>query len=125
LIDSITKNLYSLGRFLLGLYFLLPGLAKVFLFQENIDVVILREVPLPTISLTLVAICQIVFGLFLMFGKYIQLSAIILAVVTLLINLYIHDFWNMSVEPNQDHETQNFIKNLAILAGLLVLLKKS
>jgi len=124
LIDSITNNLYSLGRFLLGLYFLLPGLAKVFLFQENLDVVILREVPLPTISLTLVAICQVVLGLFLMLGKYIQLSAIILAVVTLLINLYIHDFWNMSGEPNQDHETQNFVKNLAILAGLLVLSKK-
>ena len=125
MIDNITNNLYSLGRFLLGLYFLLPGLAKVFFFQENLDVVILREVPLPTISLTLVAICQIVFGLFLMLGKYIQLSAIILAVVTLLINLYIHDFWNMSGEPNQDHETQNFVKNLAILAGLLVLSKKS
>ena len=124
MIDSISNNLYSLGRFLLGLYFLLPGLAKVFLFQENLDVVTLREVPLPTISLTLVAICQIVFGLFLMFGKYIQLSAIILAVVTLLINLYIHDFWNMSGELNQDHETQNFVKNLAILAGLLVLSKK-
>ena len=124
MIDNITNNLYSLGRFLLGLYFLLPGLAKVFLFQENIDVVILREVPLPTISLTLVAICQIVFGLCLMLGKYIQLSAIILAVVTLLINLYIHDFWNMSGELNQDHETQNFVKNLAILAGLLVLSKK-
>ena len=124
MIDSITNNLYSLGRFLLGLYFLLPGLAKVFLFQENIDVVILREVPLPTISLTLVAICQIVFGLFLMFDKYIQLSAIILAVVTLLINLYIHDFWNMSGEINQDRETQNFIKNLAIMAGLLLLSKK-
>jgi len=125
LIDSITNNLYSLGRFLLGLYFLLPGLAKVFLFQENLEVVILREVPLPTISLTLIAICQVVFGLFLMSGKYIQISAIILAIVTLLINLYIHDFWNMSEEPNQNHETQNFVKNLGILAGLLILSKKN
>ena len=125
MIDSITNNLYSLGRFLLGLYFLLPGLAKVFLFQEILDVVTLREVPLPTISLTLVAMCQIVFGLFLMLGKYIQLSAIILAVVTLLINLYIHDFWNMSEGLNQNHETQNFVKNLGILAGLLILSKKN
>ena len=125
MIDSITNNLYSLGRFLLGLYFLLPGLAKVFLFQENIDVVILREVPLPTISLTLVAICQIVFGIFLILGKYIQLSAIILSVVTLLINLYIHDFWNMSEELNQNHEAQNFVKNLGILAGLLILSRKN
>ena len=124
MISNITNHLYSLGRFLLGLYFLLPGLAKIFFFQENLDIVTLREVPLPIFSLVLVAMCQVVFGLFLMFGKYIQLSAIILAVVTLLINLYIHDFWNMSGELNQDHETQNFVKNLAILAGLLVLSKK-
>jgi len=30
----------------------------------------------------------------------------------------------MSRELNQDHETQNFLKNLAILAGILVFLKK-
>ena len=39
------KYLYPLGRFLLGLYFLLPGLAKIFLFQENLAVVVEREVP--------------------------------------------------------------------------------
>jgi len=61
----------------------------------------------------------------LMLGKYIQLSAIILSVVTLLINLYIHDFWNMSEELNQNHEAQNFVKNLGILAGLLILSKKN
>jgi len=124
LIDSITNNLYSLGRFLLGLYFLLPGLAKVFLFQENLDIVTLREVPLPIFSLVLVAISQIIFGTFLMVGKYVSLSALVLAAVTLLINLYIHDFWNMAGETNQDHETQNFVKNLAILAGLLILSKR-
>ena len=124
LINNITNHLYSLGRFLLGLYFLLPGLAKIFFFQENLDIVTLREVPLPTFSLVLVAISQIVFGTFLMVGKYVSLSALVLAAVTLLINLYIHDFWNMTGEANQDHETQNFVKNLAILAGLLVLSKK-
>jgi len=59
-----------------------------------------------------------------MVGKYVSLSALVLAAVTLLINLYIHDFWNMAGEANQDHETQNFVKNLAILAGLLVLSKR-
>ena len=44
------KYLYPLGRFLLGLYFLLPGLAKVFFFQENLAVVVEREVPFPVAS---------------------------------------------------------------------------
>ena len=125
--NSITADryFYIVGRFLLGLYFLLPGLAKVFLFQDNLDVVVLREVPFPTFSLLLVAIAQIFFGTMLMVGKYVYMGALVLAVVTLLINFYIHDFWNMAEDPNQAHETQNFVKNLGIFAGLLVLSKRS
>ncbi|MDC2989390.1 DoxX family membrane protein [Gammaproteobacteria bacterium] len=122
--SSADRYFYNVGRFLLGLYFLLPGLAKVFLFQDNLDVVVLREVPLPSFSLSLVAITQIFFGTMLMVGKYVHMGALVLAVVTLLINFYIHDFWNMSGDANQAHETQNFVKNLGILAGLLVLSKK-
>ena len=89
--NSITADryFYIVGRFLLGLYFLLPGLAKVFLFQDNLDVVILREVPFPTFSLSLVAIAQIFFGTMLMLGKYVHMGALVLAVVTILINLYL------------------------------------
>ena len=124
--ESISnKYLYPLGRFLLGLYFLLPGLAKVFLFQENLAVVVEREVPFPIFSLIFVAIAQIFFGTTLMLGKFVQLGSLVLAVVTVLINLYIHDFWNMADNPDQAHETQNFVKNLGIMAGLLVLSKKT
>ena len=125
--NSITADryFYIVGRFLLGLYFLLPGLAKVFLFQDNLDVVTLREVPFPAFSLSLVAIAQIFFGTMLMVGKYVYMGALVLAVVTLLINFYIHDFWNMAEDANQAHETQNFVKNLGIFAGLLVLSKRS
>ena len=119
------RYFYIVGRFLLGLYFLLPGLAKVFLFKDNLDVVTLREVPFPAFSLSLVAIAQIFFGTMLMFGKYVHMGALVLAVVTLLINFYIHDFWNMAGDANQAHETQNFVKNLGIFAGLLVLSKRS
>ena len=125
--NSITADryFYIVGRSLLGLYFLLPGLAKVFLFQDNLDVVTLREVPFPAFSLSLVAIAQIFFGTMLMLGKYVHMGALVLAVVTLLINFYIHDFWNMAGDANQAHETQNFVKNLGIFAGLLVLCKRS
>ena len=125
--NNITADryFYIVGRFLLGLYFLLPGLAKVFLFQDNLDVVVLREVPFPTFSLSLVAIAQIFFGTMLMLGKYVPMGALVLAVVTLLINFYIHDFWNMTGDVNQAHEMQNFVKNLGIFAGLLILSKKT
>ena len=119
------KYLYPLGRFLLGLYFFLPGLAKLLLFQENVAVVIEREVPFPIISLSLIAVTQIFFGVMLMFGKFVHIGSLVLVVATMLINFYIHDFWNMVGSIDQVHETQNFVKNLGIMAGLLVLSKKS
>ena len=117
-------NLFSVGRVLIGLYFLLPGIAKVFLFSANLEVVIAKEVPFPVFSLSIVAMAQIIWGSFIILGKHLKISSIALAITTLLINIYIHDFWNLSGDPNQAHETQNFVKNLAILAGLLILSKE-
>ena len=117
-------NLFSVGRVLIGIYFLLPGIAKVFLFSANLEVVIAKEVPFPVFSLSVVAMAQIIWGSYIIFGKHLKISSIALAITTLLINIYIHDFWSLSGDPNQAHETQNFVKNLAILAGLLILSKE-
>jgi len=84
-----------------------------------------RKVPFPVFSLSIVAITQILLGSFIIFGKHLKISSIGLVITTLLINFYIHDFWNLSGDPNQAHETQNFVKNLGILAGLLILSKES
>ena len=67
------------------------------------------------------AIAQILLGSFIIFGKHLKMSSIGLVITTLLINFYIHDFWTLTDGINKAHETQNFVKNLAICAGLLVL----
>ena len=113
-------NLFSIGRVLIGLYFLLPGIAKVFLFSANLEVVIAKEVPFPVFSLSVVAMAQIIWGSFIIFGKHLKISSIALAITTLLINFYIHDFWNLS-GVMQSHEAQNFYKNMGVAAGLLIL----
>ncbi len=53
-------------------------------------------------------------------NRYTGLVSILLALLVVVINVSLHDFWNFTgVEAA--HEMQNFIKNLGILAGLLVL----
>jgi putative oxidoreductase len=116
--------MFSIGRTLIGIYFLLPGIAKVFLFSANLEVVIAKEVPFPIFSLSVVAMTQIICGSYIIFGKHLRISSIALAITTLLINFYIHDFWNLTGDPSQAHETQNFVKNIGILAGLLILSKE-
>ena len=57
----------------------------------------------------------------LMIGIRVCQVALMFPGMTLIINLGMHDFWNAYDGVSQAHETQNFVKNLAIFAGLLVL----
>ena len=46
---------------------------------------------------------------------------IFLAALTIFINFGMHDFWNEYPNTDAGREMQNFVKNLGIFAGLLVL----
>jgi putative oxidoreductase len=117
----IDRAAVTLGRFLLGLYFFVPGITKITSYQAMLDYMTLHNIPMVELLLPLTTVLQIVGGLFLMTGFRIKETAIMFAGMTLLINLGMHDFWNSYPETDQKHELQNFVKNLGILAGLLVL----
>ena len=121
--DNIDKYIYLTGRVIIGLYFLIPGISKVLSFPEYIQIVTINEVPFPAFSLILVILCQLIFGSSIILGRFLKLGSLILAINIILFNFYIHDFWNINDAINQKHEMQNFIKNIAILAGLLILYK--
>jgi putative oxidoreductase len=59
-----------------------------------------------------------------MLGHNLRLTSIMLFGLTILINIYIHNFWTLVGDPSYAHEMQNFVKNLAIAAGLLILATK-
>ncbi|MCH1492251.1 MAG: DoxX family protein [Luminiphilus sp.] len=111
----------TLGRCLLGLYFLAPGLSKISSYQAMLDYMALHNIPMPELLLPITTALQVGGGLCLIAGYRIQLMALMFAGMTLLINLGMHDFWNSYPETDRGHELQNFIKNLGIFAGLLVL----
>ena len=118
--QKLNNIIYASGRVLLGIYFLLPGLGKIFTYSDNLILLASKGVPLSVISLPLTILIEIGLGLFLIFGKYVRVSSLILFALTILINIFIHDFWNLSGDI-QAHEAQNFYKNMGVAAGLLIL----
>ena len=118
--QKLNNIMYTSGRVLLGIYFLLPGLGKIFTYSDNLILLASKGVPLSVISLPLTILIEIGLGLFLIFGKYVRVSSLILFALTILINIFIHDFWNLSGDI-QAHEAQNFYKNMGVAAGLLIL----
>ena len=115
------KTFITIGRGLLGLYFLYPGVTKIPSYNFMVEYMTLHNIPFVTILLPITILLQVVLGLMLMTGYRIKESAIILAVLTLFINFGMHDFWNQYPNTDAGHELQNFVKNLGIFAGLLVL----
>ncbi len=121
--SDFDKHIYITGRVLIGLYFLIPGIFKILSFSEYIQIVTINDVPFPALSLIVVIMCQLIFGSSIILGRFLKVGSIVLALNVVLFNFYIHDFWNINDVINKNHEIQNFIKNSAIIAGLLVLYK--
>lgn len=105
----------TIGRMLLGLYFLLPGVMKFAAWEDTMALMTLHNVPFEGPLLAFSAVVNIVGGLLLMANRHVRFTAFGFVLYIVLVNALLHDFWNF---PD---EMQNFIKNLGILAGLLVL----
>ena len=115
---------FMVGRFLLGLYFVVPGIMKVIGYSGTLELMVSKAVPLASVLLPLTVVMQIGLGALLMAGKQLRVSALLLFGLTILINVFIHNFWALEGDPSYAHELQNFVKNLGIAAGLLVLASK-
>ncbi|WP_339768816.1 DoxX family protein [uncultured Paraglaciecola sp.] len=109
------------GRLLLGLYFILPGLQKIVSFDAMSQYMAQHNVPVVTPLLVLTIVLQLSAGLAIILGFKGRIAAFILAGLTLVISVFMHNFWNLPEGGNVAHETQNFVKNMAIMAGLLIL----
>ncbi|NQZ27152.1 MAG: DoxX family protein [Colwellia sp.] len=112
--------LLTVGRVLLALYFLVPGIMKFVSWDMHIQLMEKHNMPFVPVLLVLAGIFQIVAALMLIANRFTGIVALLLAGLVLVINISLHDFWNFSGLDGA-HEMQNFIKNLGIFAGLLVL----
>lgn len=119
LFENLQRPMLLTGRALLGLYFIVPGLTKVTGFAAMSEYMAAHGVPFIPVLLVITIILQIGGGACLAAGYRAHIMAFLLAGLTLLISLFMHDFWNMEEGMARGHEMQNFIKNMAIMAGLL------
>ena len=119
---KILKNLLiNIGRVLLALYFLLPGVGKFIAWDDQVALMEAHDMKMVPVLLAVAGIIQILGSISLLLNKYVVICALGFAAMTILININLHDFWNVYEGVNAEHEAQNFYKNLGIFAGLLLL----
>lgn len=108
------------GRILLGLIFVLSGTGKIFGFDGAVGYIAAKGLPLPQIVAVLTICIELGGGLMLVFGLYTRWAAFGLAVFTVLAALIFHNFWAATEAMRMSQQT-NFMKNLSIAGGMLVL----
>ena len=113
--------LMHVGRIFLALYFLIPGISKFTSWNSSVALMEAHNMKMIPALLTIAGIAQVVGSISLLLNRHVVICALGFAVMTLLINFNLHDFWNSYEGVSSDRELQNFYKNLGIFAGLLLL----
>jgi len=113
--------LINISRVLLAIYFLLPGISKFIFWDMHIALMETHNMIMVPFLLAITGVIQVIGGIFMLLNRQVVICALVFAAMVLFININLHDFWNIYEGVDARHETQNFVKNLGILAGLLAL----
>jgi putative oxidoreductase len=116
-----------LGRFLLVLIFLAAGFGTMGSFAKTEDLMKSAGMPENLTPFLLVgAIAFEVLGaLLVIIGLWTRLGALLLIVFLIAVTPIFHKFWTFPSEtPKYLEERNNFMKNLSMLGGLLILLAR-
>lgn len=88
-------------------------------FSESIQSLLTFLVPWSTVLLTLAVLFELLGGLMVLFGYREKLGATLLLLSLIPVTLLFHSFWFFE-GPTRELQLTMFLKNLAILGGLLI-----
>jgi putative oxidoreductase len=114
----------TVGRVILGAYFLLGGVAKIFGSSDGGQIAHMaaNAIPYAEYLFPLTGACEIIGGLTLLIGLHTRLVSLLLAAFVILVSVKLHAFWR-PVEGGGEHEQLiqmiMFLKNMTTFAALL------
>jgi len=120
MLSSSATLIFFTGKLLLCLFFLLSGFSKIFRNKMMVEYATSKNLPMPAISVILAAIIELGGALAVIIGYQAAIASLILFVYLIPTSLIFHNFWAAS-ETEKQNQFINFMKNLAIMGGLLLL----
>ncbi len=108
-----------IARICLSSFFLWEGVANIWNWKGTAEY--MKSKNLPSSVLPAAVILQIVGGLSVLLGYQARIGAVLLIVFIIPAAIKMHDFWKAS-DPERITQKMLFMKDVAILGGLLLLL---
>ena len=121
--ENRSNVLLPLGRAALGVLFFVSGLLKIGGFAGVAGYMASQGLPIANILLVGVIILEVGGGLLLITGWQARWAALALALFLIPTTVVFHAFWAADAAHYQDQLT-NFLKNLSIFGGMLLLVER-
>jgi len=120
-LDIILSNLPTLGRWLIGFFFLFFGIWNTYHWRPTHEFMVQRKIPFSLPFLFFGIAVETICALMLIFGFYVKIAALVLIPFDIVAVLIFHPFWIFTGE-NRRLNMVCFITNLTSTLGALILL---
>lgn len=108
-----------IGRVLFALVLLSSGINHFTKSEGMVGYAAYKKVPAAKLAVPLSGLLLVLGALSIILGVYLDLGALVMAVLLLVLALKMHDFWAAEGEAKQS-ETINFFKNVSMAGAALV-----
>jgi putative oxidoreductase len=108
------------GRILIAVIFLISGFFKVGGFAQIVGYAAAMHMPAPGVFIAAAAAVELACGLAILAGFKTRFAAWLLFLYLIPVTYIFHNFWAVQGQEQQ-MQMVNFLKNVAIMGGLLVL----
>jgi putative oxidoreductase len=108
------------GRILISVLFLISGFFKVAGYSQIVGYAEAQGLPLPGVAIGLAAFLELACGLAILAGFQTRIASWLLFLYLIPVSVLFHNFWAVQGVAQQT-QMVNFLKNVAIMGGLLIL----
>ncbi|MBI2100890.1 MAG: DoxX family membrane protein [Candidatus Vogelbacteria bacterium] len=115
------QTLAIIGQVIFGLYWLRSGINHFRYRHALTGYAASKGVPSPKAAVVVSGLLLVIGGAGFLFGVYLEWAILALVVFLLLVTPKMHNFWTITDQQQKMIEEVNFMKNLALLAALLML----
>lgn len=125
-VDNATRKIGPLaGRLLIAALFIPAGLLKVPGFAATAGYMTAKGLPVVTLLLVLTILIEAGGGLMILLGWRAREAALVLFLFLIPVTVIFHGFWGIEDPLKAAAEQRSFMKNIAIMGGVLFIDRKS
>lgn len=115
-------TLLLVGRIILGGFFIYSGVNHFIGFGMMTQYAKMKGVPFPATAQGITGLMLLLGGLSIVFGIYPFVGVVLLVAFLVPVSLMMHNFWKIEDPQLRMNDKANFLKNMALLGAILMLL---